>query len=151
MEAKHMEEVAQEILKKRQELRVLEKEIRDFNKPRFQHECPKCGTKWVGNKEKIKECCFCHRRIDYVDKCKEACARFDELVRSKGEIVKEQRADADKKQELRRIYCFRVKDEGIEYVKRQGGEELERKLLLGSYELLKDWDWKGFLKEYVRI
>lgn len=60
----------------------------------FKHTCPHCGAEWVGRKEKIKECLYCHFRMEIietplkdVETRKKACESLDKTLKEKGRII----------------------------------------------------------------
>ena len=158
------EELFEEVKVLRKNLREKERELRGFGRVKYKHVCAHCGAHWEGNKEFIKQCTYCHSNIkrytakipENIGSFEENCIRFDAFVKEKGEVVNKLKVSNTwgDDEEKWRTWIFRWKEDGIEYVKRDGGEELVHKTVKSTTELMHDWDWPRFLKEtyeYVRL
>lgn len=137
-------ELDEEIAKRKRELKALTDAHVKFALPKFEHHCPYCGWTWMGRKAETVECVNCKRRLERAlieeRQCKDACARLDEVIRSKGSVSKAY---------LYKLWTFTSKPDGIEYVKVEKGVETERKLVKGTYEILRSWDWQAFMQGLV--
>ncbi len=130
------------------EIADYEKKIRELRgklieTKRFKHVCPHCKSEWYGWKEVITECTFCKARMQVVKVdltgCEEACARFDELIKERGVITKEQNSNPKK------VWTFRAVKDGIEFITMEGGVKVQHVVVPRSYDVLKDMIWQEFV------
>lgn len=158
------EELFEELKVLRKKLREKEREFRGFGRVKYKHVCTHCGAHWEGNKEVIRQCTYCHSNIkrytakipENIGSFEENCAKFDAFIKEKGEVVKRLKVTDTwgDDEEKWRTWIFRWKEDGIEYVKKEDGEEVVHKMVKGTAELMRDWNWAAFMKdayEYVGL
>jgi predicted nucleic acid-binding Zn-ribbon protein len=140
-----MSENIEEIQAKIKELQNRLYKAQGFRR-KYPHNCPFCGNSWFGQKEHIVSCTICKRRFDYVlqrnKQCRDACSKFDSLIRSKGEASKDYPA-------FHKKFTFKALGDGtIEFTKIENGTEKEKQIVATTYEILKSWEWREFLKNF---
>lgn len=144
------EEIVEQIKAAALKLKELQAKLRIQSK--FKHKCPYCKLEWDGWKEHIKECIFCHRRIDVgkpsifaipnIERCKVVCERFDEEIKKAGRIVKKSGFGE---------YIFEWNGSQMEYTQLVSGIQKDHKIINGSFDEIGTWPaWELLFKEEVQ-
>ena len=151
-----------QILREVQEIKSL-LQTQPKPKMRFPQTCLHCGSSWDSRVEHPVQCPSCHGDMrrkpkfpvaavkpeDEEKEFTEACAKFDALIKEKGKVVRELNSSPKK----RWVFTFvNMPIDSIHYQKFEipdfsdvNTPPVEDKVVVSTYEILKNWEWRDFL------